>query len=110
MSLPVHLPLRIACAPTSQKSKPNFSRWKKGPTCPPQKPSACKVLHRPRLHLIDHGMFDLGPPKMPSAPLPVPHAACPSGRYGAWSFASGTKLAPQCELLPPTHGPAAESN
>ena len=24
-----------------------------GPVCPPQKPSAIKVLHRPRLHLID---------------------------------------------------------
>ena len=53
MSVPVHFALKIAWSPTSQKSKPNFSRWKKGPTCPPQKPSACKVLHRPRLHLID---------------------------------------------------------
>ena len=58
MSLPVHFALKIALfllslGSGSQKLKPNFSLWKKGPVCPPQKPSACKVLHKPRLHLTD---------------------------------------------------------
>ncbi len=52
------LPLVLGSA--SQKLKPNFSLWNQGPVCPPQKPSAASVLHKPRDHLSDQGILDFG--------------------------------------------------
>jgi len=84
INFPVHFALKTAlllmfAGSASQKLNPNFSRRRNGPMCPPQKPSASRVLQKARLHLTDQGMLDLGPENTPSEP-PLDVHVGPSGR------------------------------
>ena len=84
MSLPLHIALKTACLPVSQKLKPNNSLWKKGPLFLPQKPPSFspKVVHRARLHLTD----------------------LPEGRDGSKVEVSEGVLCEWCRVGPTHHG------